>query len=60
MSDNKTLWLDDPKQHIKVACRLCGDVWKFPIAYASSFKDAPTEGWECPNCRRTLEMWGRR
>lgn len=31
-------WLDDPKQHIKIACRLCGDVWKFPLTYKYAFE----------------------
>lgn len=53
-----TNWLTDPTQHIKVACRICGEVWKFPLAYEQSLKENP--GWECPNCRRELSLWGRR
>lgn len=55
MEDSK-LWTDEPARYIVIACRLCGDVWKFPIQY----KDVIKEGWECPNCRRKWrEIHGR-
>lgn len=47
-------WLNDPNQHIKVACRLCSEVWKFPLTYEQSFKENPS--WECPYCRRKWNM----
>ena len=49
--------INDPTKHIKVACRLCGDVWTFPMIYKDSFDS--DRGWECPNCRRVLKEWGR-
>ena len=55
--NDPTFWLNDPTQHIKVACILCGDVWKFPMIYKDSFDS--DHSWECPNCRRVLKEWGR-
>lgn len=45
-------WVYDPTQHIKVTCRLCGEVWKFPLTYEQNFKENPS--WECPYCRRNI------
>lgn len=57
MTDSKS-WLDDPEQHIKIVCRLCGDVWKFPLTYKYTFESG--RGWECPNCKRKWkEIHGR-
>ena len=52
--NSKSYWLDDPAQHIKVACHLCGEVWKFPLAYKQSFDEMIAEGrqWKCPYCVR--------
>lgn len=43
---------ENPAEYIRVACRLCGDIWKFPIAYKECFDESPVS-WECPHCRRS-------
>ena len=53
----KSRWLYEDSGHIKVACRLCGGVWRFPLAYESEFKKNPS--WECPYCVRGIRTWGR-
>lgn len=56
-TENTISWTQDPTQHIRVACRLCGESWFFPIKYEECFKKDPS--WECPTCRRQLKMFGR-
>lgn len=56
-AQSQLLWTQDPTQHIRVACRLCGEAWFWPIAYEESFRKDPS--WECPHCTRELKRWGR-